>query len=95
MTRLSALSAVAALAIGTAALPVLAQTVAQTAPAPAAPTRALSAIIQDFETRGYRVLEVDVKRAWIEVEAINPAGQRIEADVDPVTGQTVREKPDT
>lgn len=98
MTRLLTLSALAAAAIGTAALPVLAQT-APAAPAPAAvtpaPARALSTIVQDFESRGYRVLEVEVKRAKVEVKAISPAGQRIEADVDPVTGLTTREKPDT
>lgn len=98
MTRLSVLSTLALLAIGTATLPALAQTDPVT-PAPVvvtpAPARALSTIVQDFEARGYRVLEVEVKRAKVEVKAITPAGQRIEADVDPVTGQTLREKPDT
>ncbi len=88
----------AALALAAAmAVPVYAQTIPAPTPAPAAPAAAalkLSDIVLDFEARGYRVLEVETKRGWTKVEAINPAGQKIEADVDPVTGKTVKEELD-
>lgn len=80
------------------ALPVLAQTqtpaTPSVAPSAASASPMLSSIILDFETRGYRVLDVEVNSDWIEVEAITPAGARIEAYVNPVTGQTVREEND-
>jgi len=67
------------------ALPAAAQT--------AAP-KALSTILLDFESRGYQVLELDVKRSRVEITAIDPAGQQVEIDVDPLTGATVREQRD-
>lgn len=83
-------------AVGTP--PVLAQTQTPATPTPTVAATAVSAppalssIILDFETRGYRVLDVEVNSDWIEVDAIRPAGARIEAYVNPVTGQTVWEE---
>ncbi len=52
-------------------------------------------VIAKLESAGYTNIE-DVERddgVW-EVEATNSAGQRVELDVDPVSGNVLREKMD-
>ena len=64
---------------------------AQTAPATAPP---LSAIIQTFEERGYQLTDIDVDADHIEIEGLDPNGTRIEARVDPATGEVLSESPE-
>ena len=82
-------------ALATAAM---AQTdAAQTPPTEAAPAQAappLSEIILSFEERGYRLTDIDVDTDVIEVEGLDPNGARIEARVDPATGEVLSETPD-
>ncbi|WP_210529714.1 PepSY domain-containing protein [Rubellimicrobium arenae] len=54
----------------------------------------LSAIIGDFEQRGYRVTEVDVDNDQIEIQAVHPDGHTVEATVDPQSGAVLNETPD-
>lgn len=52
-------------------------------------------VIAKLESAGYSAIE-DIEKddgVW-EVEAINPAGQRVELDVDPISGKVLREEPD-
>ncbi|ROT99424.1 PepSY domain-containing protein [Histidinibacterium lentulum] len=61
-----------------------------TAEAPVVSKGALSTgeIATRFEAQGYVVREIDRERSHYEVYLITPAGQWIEAYVDPVTGET-------
>lgn len=70
---------------------------AQTDPAPSAPASGappLSQIILGFEERGYRLSDIDVDADVIEVEGLGPSGARIEARVDPATGEILSESPE-
>jgi hypothetical protein len=87
------------LAAALVALPLLGAgigAVAQTpAPATAAPELSLSQVLAKLEALGYTAIG-DAERddgVW-EVEATSASGVRVELDVDPVTGQVLREKPD-
>ena len=64
----------------------------EAAPAQAAPP--LSEIIRSFEERGYRLTDIDVDADRIEVEGLDPNGARIEARVDPATGEVLSESAD-
>jgi len=78
LTRITAISVAAA----TFAAPALAN-------APA-----LSDIIRGFEDRGYQITEIEVEAHRIEIEALNAQGQKVEIDVDRVSGETLRERRD-
>ena len=52
-------------------------------------------IIAKLEAAGYtRIHDVEKDDGIWEVEATNSAGQRVELDVDPVSGNVLREEPD-
>ena len=46
---------------------------------------AISSILLDFETRGDRVLELDVQWSRVKINTVNPAGERVYIDIDPTT----------
>lgn len=74
-----------------------AQTDTATAPTEAVPAQAappLSEIIRSFEERGYQLTDIDVDRDVIEVEGLDPNGDRIEARLDPATGEVLSETPE-
>lgn len=82
-----------ALALAAFAAPATAQT--ETAQAPAAQAAPpLSEIIQGFEERGYRLTDIDIDSDVIEIEGLDPDGVRIEARVDPATGEVLSESPE-
>ena len=52
-------------------------------------------IIAKLEAAGYtRIQDVEKDDGIWEVEATNSAGERVELDVDPVSGNVLREEPD-
>lgn len=52
-------------------------------------------IIAKLESAGYtKIHDVEKDDGVWEVEATNSAGQRVELEVDPVSGNVVREQPD-
>jgi hypothetical protein len=52
-------------------------------------------IITKLESAGYtQIHDVEKDDGMWEVDAVNSAGQRVELDVDPVSGNVVRERPD-
>ncbi|MFN4173466.1 MAG: PepSY domain-containing protein [Pseudorhodobacter sp.] len=55
---------------------------------------ALSDIIRSFEDRGYQITEIEVEAHRIEIEALDPNGQKVEIDVDRASGETLRERSD-
>ena len=67
---------------------------AQTQPA-AQPQLDAKQIIAKLESAGYTsITDVEKDDGMWEVDAVNSAGQRVELDVDPVSGNVVREQPD-
>ncbi len=90
--RISTFVAVLAATAATVALvPLAGAAFGQTAPAVANPAVAPSGfatVIADFEAKGYRLLDIDSEHGTlVEIDAINPAGQRVEIYVDTATGQ--------
>jgi hypothetical protein len=57
---------------------------------PPAGWMSLGAIAARLEGQGYLVREIEADRDGYEVKAIDPAGQRVEADLDPATGEPLR-----
>jgi len=52
-------------------------------------------VIAKLEAAGYRsITDVEKDDGVWEVDAVNAAGERVELDVDPVTGEILREYPD-
>lgn len=52
-------------------------------------------IIEKLESAGYtQIHDIEKDDGMWEVDAVNSAGQRVELDVDPVSGNVVRERPD-
>ena len=72
-------------ALLSASLPVAAQDTA---------TPALSTIIADIEASGYRITDVDVDIASIEVDAVTQDNRRVELRIDPATGKILSETAD-
>ena len=92
--RISTFAAVLAAAAATVALvPLAGAAFGQTAPSVAKTAVAPSGfatVIADFEAKGYRLLDIDSEHGTlVEIDAINPAGQRVEIYVDTATGQTL------
>lgn len=56
-----------------------------------APLR-LSEVIAGLEGSGYRILELEAKGQWIEVEVFDVDGRRKELILDPATASVVQEK---
>lgn len=54
----------------------------------------MSEIITRLEAQGYQVVEIERERNAYEVEAIDGNGFRMEAYVDPVTGEPMRDHDD-
>ena len=50
----------------------------------------LGAIAARLEGQGYLVREIETDRDGYEVNAIDPTGMRVEADLDPATGEPLR-----
>lgn len=95
---LSSLVVVSVLATGVA---VLLPAAAQTAQAPAAAANAaptgkpltLAQVQEKLEAAGYRnIQKIETERDRFEVYATNREGQRVELDVDIITGQVMRSK---
>lgn len=52
-------------------------------------------IIEKLESAGYtQIHDVEKDDGVWEVDAVNSAGERVELDVDPVSGKIIRERPD-
>jgi uncharacterized membrane protein YkoI len=51
----------------------------------------VSAVIAAVEAKGFTVIEVDDEGGWLEVEATNAEGRRVELQVDASTGEIIRE----
>lgn len=87
----TATAAVAILAATITTLPLASAAFGQTAPTAAAvgaTASGFATVIADFEAQGYRLLDIDREHGTlVEIEAINPAGQRVEMYVDTATGQ--------
>jgi Peptidase propeptide and YPEB domain len=62
--------------------------------APREQWRPLSEIIEQFTTMGYQVQGIEGDDNLYEVEAIDPNGLWIKADVHPVSGEILREQSD-
>jgi hypothetical protein len=62
--------------------------------APAGNWMSIGAIADQFTQKGYIVRGVEVDDGRYEVEATDPNGMMIEAYVDPVTGNILRQKRD-
>ena len=62
--------------------------------APAGNWMSIGAIADQFTQKGYAVRGVEVDDGRYEVEAIDPNGMMIEAYVDPVTGNILRQERD-
>lgn len=56
--------------------------------------RPLSAIIADLEAQGYRISDIDVDRASIDVDAVAADGRRVDLRIDPATGAILGETRD-
>ncbi|MTE01047.1 hypothetical protein GIY56_12150 [Paracoccus sp. YIM 132242] len=56
--------------------------------------RPLSAIIADLEAQGYRIADIDVDRASIDVDATAPDGRRVDLRVDSGSGAILAETRD-
>jgi hypothetical protein len=52
---------------------------------------AVSAVLAAVEAKGFTVIEVDDEGGWLEVEATNAQGRRVELLVDPSDGEVIRE----
>jgi hypothetical protein len=52
---------------------------------------AVSAVLAAVEAKGFTVIEVDDEGGWLEVEATNAQGRRVELFVDPSDGEVIRE----
>ena len=74
-------------------IPVLALAFA-TGPVPAQEARPLSAVVAALEAQGYRIGDIDVDRASIEVEAVTADGRRVDLRVDPGSGVILGETRD-
>ncbi len=55
---------------------------------------ALSEIIKGFEDRGYQITDIEVETSRIEIDALNPDGQKVDIDVDRMTGDVMNERRD-
>lgn len=76
-------------------IPVLALALAAAGPALAQEAaRPLSAIIADLEAQGYRIGDIDVDRASIDVDAVTADGRRVDLRVDSGTGAIISETRD-
>jgi hypothetical protein len=51
----------------------------------------VSAVIAAIEAKGFTVIEMDDEGGWLEVEATNAEGRRVELHVDASTGEIIRE----
>jgi hypothetical protein len=51
----------------------------------------VSAVIAAIEAKGFTVIEMDDEGGWLEVEATNAEGRRVELQVDAATGEIIRE----
>jgi uncharacterized protein YpmB len=51
----------------------------------------ISAVIAAIEAKGFTVIEMDDEGGWLEVEATNAEGRRVELQVDTATGEIIRE----
>jgi hypothetical protein len=50
----------------------------------------LAAIAASLEEQGFVVREIETDRDGYEVKAVDPSGRRVEADLDPSTGEPLR-----
>jgi hypothetical protein len=62
--------------------------------APREQWRPITEIIEQFTDMGYEVRGIEDDDGVYEVEAIDPNGFRVKADVDPVSGDILREQGD-
>lgn len=56
--------------------------------------RPLSAIIAELEAQGYRIGDIDVDRASIDVDAVTADGRRVDLRIDSATGAIISETRD-
>lgn len=84
---------VATLVVTLVATAALAQTTASQTVSPQAVSPLIAAITA-IEAKGYRVDDIDTEGSWLDVDAINTQGQRVELIVDAATGGILREQLD-
>lgn len=58
--------------------------------APRAGWMSMSEIAAKVEGQGYRVLEIEIDDGAYEIKAVDAKGLRVEADLDPSTGEPIR-----
>lgn len=58
--------------------------------APRAGWMSMSEIAAKVEGQGYRVLEIEIDDGAYEIKAVDANGLRVEADLDPSTGEPIR-----
>lgn len=58
--------------------------------APRAGWMSMSDIAAKVEGQGYRVLEIEIDDGAYEIKAVDAKGLRVEADLDPSTGEPIR-----
>jgi hypothetical protein len=67
------------------------ESAATAAPTPAPATLTLRQVLDKLEAAGYRQFQkIEQERTYFEVEATNPQGQRVELDIDAVTGEILK-----
>ncbi len=57
---------------------------------PAADWMSVSALATKLEGQGYRIREIEIDDGYYEVEMVDANGLRVEAYLDPVSGEPVR-----
>lgn len=92
MRNILSITSVASLAIIVAAGSVSAQTTqpAGSGTTPHSGWMSIGAVTAKLEGQGYVVREIETDDGVYEVKALDKNGARVEADLDPVTGEAVR-----
>lgn len=86
MKRTILFSAALASTVGLFALGVQAQATDPQAPAQAADVMSIAQIATMLEGQGYTVLEIELEQGRYDVEMLDANGMRVEAYLDPTTG---------
>lgn len=95
MTKTFSTAALVAAIVGTAGLATAAMASgddyrAGASGPPASEWMSVSALAAQLEGQGYQILEIDRERGAWDVEMIDANGMRVEAYLDPITGEPLR-----